>query len=242
MTVSTPALRSALAAAGDAPVIFTAVGNPRAANFRPATIWQRWLPLLFEPPRPAASGAYAVSNPSELLEAATALVGGPSAIGAVYGPDADALSYRDALAEEASRAGYELRTGLAERPADVAAAASGLCGRGVGAFIALGDRVTNDAFAALVQAAQGCNAPLIGVLREHADAGAVVTLARDVDGAGRTAGTIAARVLQQRQNAATVPVAVIDSTRVIINAAAADRVGVGIPFSLVERADTVIED
>jgi putative ABC transport system substrate-binding protein len=240
LAIGTAALQTARAAGGHTPIVFTGVADPAQAGVGQPRWWRRWLPFLFSDDDAPVTGAYAQNNFVELLEDSTGMVNGR--LGAVVvSSDGDALAYREALRNAALGSARTVDFETVATAADVGEAAKRLCARGAVGLVALGDRVSNAAFGALREAAEACGIPLFGTLHAHAEAGASIVLARDPIGAAREAGRMVARLAHGEQ-ATDMPFAAIPATVLILNPSAAEKVDVGIPFSLVQRADEVLGD
>ncbi|MDX2170888.1 MAG: hypothetical protein SF182_27720, partial [Deltaproteobacteria bacterium] len=188
LAASPTALSAALRASGGASVVFTDVAAPGAAGARAPTLLRRWAPWLLREPGTPVTGVSATTDFRALLGAAAPLLGTRPA-GVVFVPgDADSSAWQERLQVASDPAGRAL---LSEPFSDASAAAAAvgrLCERGAGGLVLLGDRASDAALPALFAAAQACGMPVFGTRRAHADAGAVVTLARDVRGAGHAAG------------------------------------------------------
>lgn len=234
LTLTAAALSTARATAPA--VVFTDVADPQVAGVRDPARLARWLPMLFAPGGPPITGAYAVSDFGALLEAAEPLLAAPG-IGTVFAAgDADSVAYRDQLRAFSTRTVQSEPLG-----AGAAAAVQPLCTGQVGALVLLGDRTTDAVAGELITAARACRLLVLGTRAEHAAAGAVLTLARDEQGAAIAAGRRAAALihgerpeLQQFDR--------VTGARLIVNAQAAEQTGVGLPLTLLERADDVVGD
>lgn len=217
-------------------VAFTGVADPASAGVHDPPRLARWLPWVFGPQGPPTAGAFAVTDFAALLDVAAPLLP-EQPIGAVFAPgDADSVAWRDQLRAFSRRP-------LVSVPlaGDAAAAAQQLCAQGAGTLVLLGDRTTDTAAAALVGAARGCPMVPLGTRRPHAEAGAVLTLARDERGAARAAGRRAAALLRGGRPHLE-PFERLAAATLVLNARAADRLGLGLPLALIERADAVIGD
>jgi ABC-type uncharacterized transport system substrate-binding protein len=239
VAIGTPALQAALAAAPRTPVVFTDVADPALAGVQPHSLWQRWLPWLVGDDRAPVTGAYASGGFAALVSASAGVTNG--AWGAVVASsDPDSVGYGDALRAGAQPVGRVVEFESVAEPGEVAAAAARLCGRGVTALVALGDPVTDAAFNTLVEAAHACRVPVLGTLGAHA-AAATVTVARDTKGVARQAGQLVGRIAAG-EDPRQIDVVAVERRRLIVNAAAAESAGIGLPLTLVQSADEVIGD
>jgi len=239
VAIGTPALQAALAAAPRTPIVFTDVADPALAGVRPHSLWQRWLPWLVGDDRAPVTGAYATGGFAALVSASAGVTNGTWGA-VVASSDPDSVGYGDALRAGAQPLGRAVEFETVAEAVAVPAAAVRLCSRGVTALVALGDPVTDAAFNALVEAAHECRVPVLGTLGVHA-AGATVTVARDTKGAARQAGRLVGRIAAG-EDPRQIDFVAVERRRLIVNAAAADSAGIGLPLTLVQSADEVIGD
>ena len=127
----------------------------------------------------------------------------------------------------------------ANSTAEVADATLALIANGVDAICQLPGNLIVSAFPSMVHAARQARVPIFAFQSSQADAGAVVTLARDYYDSGREAAALAARVMRGESPAA-IPLSGFSGTRLIVNPGAARAAGLTLPPDLVARADQVI--
>lgn len=253
LAVTTSALAAALpselrAAVPDAPplaaptgpepaVVFTDVADPGSAGVRNPPLLARWLPALFAPTGPPVTGAYAVSDFGALLHLAEPLTTG-RALGTVFAAnDADSAAYSDQL--RAFAAATVMQEPLAA--GEAAKAVQALCNRQVRTLVLLGDRTTDAALSDIMAAAGACRMVVLGTRAAHAEAGAVLTLARDERAGAAAAGRRAAAMLRGERPEHE-RFERLSEARLVLNAGAAEQVGIGLPLELVTQADDVIGD
>jgi len=237
VAISSAGLTAALASGR--PTVFTGVVDPAAAGARQAGRLARWLPWFFPPSAAPVTGVTAATDFATMLELATPLLT-RTRVGAVQASgDADSVALAAQLRDAAGRAGIEAVFESASAPGDAAAAVARLCGARIGALVALGDRSTDAALGALADGARVCGVPLLGTRRPHAAAGALLTLARDERGAAREAGRRLAQMLREPTRLPP-PFAEHAGALLLLNAAAAEQLDVGLPLGLVERADEML--
>jgi putative ABC transport system substrate-binding protein len=237
VAISAAGLTAALASGR--PTVFTGVVDPAAAGARAAGRLTRWLPWLFPPSAAPVTGVTAATDFETMLELAAPLLT-RARVGAVEASsDADSVALAARLHGAAGRAGIEAVFETARAPSDAAAAVARLCGARIGALVALGDRTTDAALGALADGARVCGVPLLGTRRPHAAAGALLTLARDERGAAREAGRRLVQLLRDPRRLPP-PFAERAGARLVLNAAAAEQLAVGLPLGLVERADEML--
>ncbi|MEO8604297.1 MAG: ABC transporter substrate binding protein [bacterium] len=238
---SAGALTAALRAAAPIPVVFTDVADPEAAGARPPTLLRRWLPWWSTSVGADVSGVSGVADMQALLESAAPLLA-EHPVGVVFAPaDGESAAWHARLLSAASRAARPVESEPLRAPDAGLDAVRRLCGRGVGAVVVLGDPVSSAAFPTLLAGARACGVPLLGTRREHAAGGAVVKQALDARGAGRAAGERAAQALRG-DDIGALGFAAQGGGVLIVNTQAAERDGLGLPLTLIERADDVIGD
>jgi putative ABC transport system substrate-binding protein len=127
----------------------------------------------------------------------------------------------------------------ADRPSDVPAALDAAIAQRPDALIALSDNLSSTAMPAVLKAAAGAGMPLVGFVSDLADGGALFVLARDFRELGAQGGAMAARVLRGESPDA-MPIELPRTTRLVVNATAARKLGVTLPQAMTRRADRVI--
>ena len=236
LAVSSAGLAAAVSA-GPA-VVFTDVADPGRSGVRAPSFLATWLPALFGSPGPAVTGAFGVSDFGALLEAAAPVMPVDGGLGTVFvAGDVDSVAYRDQLRALADRS----VTSVPLDPAAPAAAVRALCEQQVRTLVLLGDRSTDAVVADILGAARACRMVVLGTRRAHAEAGAVLTLARDERAAAVAAGRRAAALMRggRPQDG---PFERVAATQLVLNAQAAEIAAVGLPLSLLAEADDVIGD
>ena len=82
---------------------------------------------------------------------------------------------------------------------------------------------------------------MIGAEAGTVEGGAIATLGIDYTKLGHQTGEMAIKILQDGADPATMPVETSNQLELVINPAAAARMGVELPAAIVDRADRVIE-
>ncbi|MGO1880260.1 MAG: ABC transporter substrate-binding protein, partial [Microbacterium gubbeenense] len=103
------------------------------------------------------------------------------------------------------------------------------------------DNTVVSGIAALIQVAEQQQIPVISGDSGPVESGAVATIGIDYAKLGYQTGEMAAKILLEGADPATMPVETSNDVELIINPAGAERMGVELPDSVTERAGTVIE-
>ena len=103
------------------------------------------------------------------------------------------------------------------------------------------DNTVVSGIAALIQVAEQNQIPVVSGDSGPVEGGAIATLGIDYSKLGYQTGEMAAAILQDGTDPATMAVEVSNDIELIINPAAAERMGVELPASVTDRADNVIE-
>ncbi|MGO2668690.1 MAG: ABC transporter substrate-binding protein, partial [Microbacterium gubbeenense] len=103
------------------------------------------------------------------------------------------------------------------------------------------DNTVVSGIAALIQVAEQKQIPVVSGDSGPVDGGAIATIGIDYTKLGHQTGEMAAKILQDGADPAEMAVETSNDVELIINPAAAERMGVELPDSVTERADTVVE-
>jgi ABC-type uncharacterized transport system substrate-binding protein len=230
LTFSTPTLQAAMRRIRSVPVVFNLVASPEAAK-------------VCSTPTDHMPGFTGVSSASDYDALARALREAfPSARRAsgIFCPSEVNSEYnRVEMGRALSAVGIAYEPMPADRPSDVPAALDAAIAQRPDALIALSDNLSSTAMPAVLKAAAGAGMPLVGFVSDLADGGALFVLARDFRELGAQGGAMAARVLRGESPDA-MPIELPRTTRLVVNATAARKLGVTLPQAMTRRADRVI--
>jgi len=132
----------------------------------------------------------------------------------------------------------EIVEATAATTADVLAAAQSLVGR-VDAIWVPTDNTIVSAFEAAVKVCEDNQIPLFAADVATVERGAIGTPGIDYYQLGRECGQVAARILRG-ESPADIPVKKVDMTDMYLNPSAAERMGVTIPQSVLDRATNIV--
>ena len=230
LTFSTPTLQAAMRRIRSVPVVFNLVASPEAAK-------------VCTTPTDHMPGFTGVSSASDYDALARALREAfPSARRAsgIFCPSEVNSEYNRAeMGRALAAVGIAYEPMPADRPSDVPAALDAAIAQRPDALIALSDNLSSTAMPAVLKAAAGARMPLVGFVSDLADGGALFVLARDFRELGAQGGAMAARVLRGESPDA-MPIELPRTTRLVVNATAARKLGVTLPQAMTLRADRVI--
>jgi len=230
LTFSTPTLQAAMRRIRSVPVVFNLVASPEAAK-------------VCTTPTDHMPGFTGVSSASDYDALARALREAfPSArrVSGIFCPSEVNSEYnRVEMGRALAAVGIAYEPMPADRPSDVPAALDAAIAQRPDALIALSDNLSSTAMPAVLKAAAGARMPLVGFVSDLADGGALFVLARDFRELGAQGGAMAARVLRGESPDA-MPIELPRTTRLVVNATAARKLGVTLPQAMTLRADRVI--
>lgn len=230
LTFSTPTLQAAMRRIRSVPVVFNLVASPEAAK-------------VCTTPTDHMPGFTGVSSASDYDALARALREAfPSArrVSGIFCPSEVNSEYnRVEMGRALAAVGIAYEPMPADRPSDVPAALDAAIAQRPDALIALSDILSSTAMPAVLKAAAGARMPLVGFVSDLADGGALFVLARDFRELGAQGGAMAARVLRGESPDA-MPIELPRTTRLVVNATAARRLGMTLPQAMTLRADRVI--
>lgn len=118
---------------------------------------------------------------------------------------------------------------------EVFGAAKSLVGR-CDVFLVPGDNTLISAFDTLVKVAREAKKPIIGGSDDLVQKGSLATYAGDYYQVGRATGKIVAQILKEKKAPGTIPVAVAEKSKLVINEKAAAELGITLPADLVAES------
>jgi putative ABC transport system substrate-binding protein len=236
VAITTPAAQTAYKLtqdAGSPPVIYSGISNPYAAGLaeapdkHPAWVYGN---QLMDPIAPT-------------LELIKEVVPDVNKIGMVYNPaEANSAYLVEAATAEAEKMGLELVTATVSNSNEIATAAESLVSQDVDAFMSINDNTVVSGFEAWVKVAIDNQIPLLGTSASMPGLGAVASYGVNPYQEGLDSGDYVVQVLNGELDLATAVIQIQDAVLLTVNPAAAEKQGVTLPDSLVERADKVIEE
>jgi len=229
-TVATPAAQAAAQAIVDIPVLFTAVTDAEAAGLVDSN----------DAPGANVTGTSDLNPVADQMELLAEIAPDAKKVGIVYSSGEVNSEVQVELAKDAAAdLGLTIEEATVSNSAEVQQAAQSL--DDVDAFYVPTDNIVVSGVAALIQVAEQQQIPVVSGDSGPVEEGAVATLGLDYTKLGYQTGEMAVQILQDGADPAEMAVETSNDVSLIINPAAAERMGVTLPDAVVDRADQVIE-
>ncbi|WP_158107486.1 ABC transporter substrate-binding protein [Vibrio furnissii] len=226
--IATPTAQALVAATKSIPVVFTAVTDPVGAK----------LVKKMEQPGKNVTGLSDLSPVEQHVELIKELMPNVKSIGVVYNPgEANAVSLMELLKVSAKKNGLQLVEATALKSADVQSATQAIAAKS-DIIYALIDNTVASAIEGMIVAANQAKTPVFGAATSYVERGAVASLGFDYYQIGvQTADYVAAILDGAKPGSLDVKVA--KGSDLVINKTAADKLGMTIPQSVLDRATSV---
>ncbi|MCQ4632836.1 ABC transporter substrate-binding protein [Shinella sp. CPCC 100929] len=228
--ISTPSAQAVVSSTRDIPVVFTAVSDPLGAQ----------LVKDMDKPGGNVTGLSDMSPVAEHLALIKEILPNAKTIGFLYNSgEANSVSLLAVLKTEAEKAGLTVVESAATKSAEVQGAARALVGRADAIYIPT-DNTIISALEGAVAVAEEAKLPLFTADTDSVSRGAIAALGFNYKDVGRQTGEIVVRILKG-ENPGDIAVKVAAGTDLVVNKAAATKMGVTLPEAVVGRATRVIE-
>lgn len=226
--ISTPSAQALVSATRSIPVVFTAVTDPVGAK----------LVKTIKAPGKNVTGLSDMSPVKQHIELIKELMPDVKSIGVVYNPgEANAVSLINMLKENAKVAGLTIVEATALKSADVQSATQSIVGKS-DILYALIDNTVASAIEGMVVTANEAKVPVFGAATSYVARGAIASLGFNYYQVGvQTADYVAA--ILEGQKPGDLDVRFVQGSDLIINKAVADKLGVVIPQSILDRASDI---
>ncbi len=216
LTLSTPALQTALRRDRGIPIVFGMVSNPFIVGAGTSD----------DDHLPTVTGSYLNQPVEEMLDVVRRLFPEAKKLGTLYTPaEINSEFNKDQLAEAAERRGYELETIGIATASDVVDASIALASTRPDVWVQVTDNLIASSFPAVMEAANRQHIPVVTFSPTAAEYGPMVVVARDYFDAGLEAGLLAARALRG-ESVADIPFQPTTGVRYILNHDVARRFGI----------------
>lgn len=231
VAIATPSAQAAVAASrGRVPVIFSAVTDPVQAK------------LIDEPgtPKDNVTGVSDMTPVAKHLELIQEIMPSAKTIGIVHNPgEANAVVLVDLAKQAAPGLGLEVIVASSPTSGDVLQATRSLVGKVDAVYIPT-DNTVISAIEAALKVGEEAKLPIFAGDTDSVNRGAAAAAGFDYYDVGRQTGAMVADVLDGKA-VADIPVAGVEQMTLAVNPAAASRMGVTLPASVMDRAATVVE-
>ncbi|MBZ2197106.1 ABC transporter substrate-binding protein [Occultella gossypii] len=229
LAIATPTAQATAQAITDVPILITAVTDPLEAG-----LVDSW-----EAPGGNLTGTSDLNPVEEQLGLLADLAPDAQTLGIVYSSGEVNSEIQVELAREAAAGlGLEVEVATVTNSGEVQQAADSL---DVDAFYVPTDNTVVSALESILQVAESRSIPVIAAEGDSVERGAVATYGLDYTQLGYQTGEMAVQILTEGADPAEMPIETQTELSLVINTAAAARMGVEIPAELIDSADTVFE-
>jgi len=228
--ISTPSAQAVVSATKDIPVVFTAVSDPLGAQ------------LVGDMDKPGGNvtGLSDMSPVAEHIALIKEILPEAKTIGYLYNSgEANSVSLLEVLKAEAEKAGLAVVESAATKSAEVQGAARALVGRADAIYVPTDNTIVS-ALEGAVAVAEEAQLPLFTADTDSVSRGALAALGFNYFDVGKQTGEVVVRILKG-ENPGDIAVKVAAGTDLVVNKAAAAKMGVEVPESVLSRATRVIE-
>ncbi len=226
--IATPTAQALVSATKNIPVVFTAVTDPVGAK----------LVKTMKQPGKNVTGLSDLSPVEQHVELIKEIMPDVKTIGVVYNPgEANAVSLMELLKDSAKKNGIEIVEATALKSADVQSATQAIAAKS-DIIYALIDNTVASAIEGMIVAANQAKTPVFGAATSYVERGAVASLGFDYYQIGLQTADYVAKILEGA-DPGTLDVEVAKGSDLVINKTAADKLGLVIPKSVMDRATSV---
>jgi putative ABC transport system substrate-binding protein len=231
LAIATQAAEAAYKATKDIPIVITAVTDPVAIGLADS----------LEHPGKNVTGTHDMNPIKEQLELLKEILPDATTVGVIFNSGEENSRVQVEILEKvAGDFGMTIVKAAVTSTGEVSTATESLIGK-VDAIYIPTDNTVVSAIASVIQVSDEHKIPVIPGEESCVRAGALATLGIDYFRLGHQAGKMAAKILRGEAEPSTMPIEGQTQYRVVVNKAAAEKLNVTLPASLLERADEVIE-
>ena len=228
--IATPTAQALAAATKTIPVVFTAVTDPVGAK----------LVASMQNPGGNVTGISDRSPVGQHLDLIAEIFPGAKTVGIVYNPgEANAVSLVEWTKAAAEQRGMKVVEGVATRTSEIPQAAQSAASQS-DVLYGITDNTVASAINAVIDAANKTNTPMFAAETSYVDAGAVAAVGFDYYQIGYQTADYVAKILRGAKPG-DLPARVAEGTDIVVNPAAAKKLGVTIPKRLLENASRTVE-
>lgn len=229
--IATPAAQAAAQNIKDIPVVFTAVTDPVVVG----------LVKSMEKPGANLTGTTDMNPVEDQLALVKDLKADAKKVGIIYNAgEANSKVQVDLAKSASSKFGLEIVEASISSPTEVKQAAESLVGK-VDAIYLPTDNMVVSSIAAVVGVAEANKIPVIAGEENSVKSGAIATYGIQYDKLGAQTADMAVKILKSEAKPADMPVEKQAEMKLIVNKKAAEKMGVTLPQSLLDKANQVID-
>jgi putative ABC transport system substrate-binding protein len=226
--IATPTAQALVSATRDIPIVFTAVTDPVGAK----------LVSNNEKPGKNVTGLSDLSPIVQHVELMKELLPNIKTVGVVYNPgEANSMSLLALLQEATKAQGLELVESTALKSADVQSATQAISAKS-DVLYAMIDNTVASAIEGMTIAANQAKTPVFAATTTYVDAGSIAALGFDYYQIGVQTADYVADILAGKKPG-DIPVRVAKGSDLVINKTAAEKLGITIPQSVLDRATEI---
>ncbi|KKX27750.1 ABC transporter substrate-binding protein [Rhizobium sp. LC145] len=228
--ISTPSAQAVVSSTRDIPVVFTAVSDPLAAQ----------LVKDMEKPGGNVTGLSDMSPVGEHLALIKEILPEVKTVGYLYNSgEANSVALLAVLKTEAEKAGLTVIESAATKSAEVQGAARALVGRADAIYVPTDNTIISALEGAVAVAEEG-KLPLFTADTDSVSRGSLAALGFNYYDVGKQTGEVVVRILKG-ENPGDIAVKIAAGSDLVVNKAAAAKMGVTLPEGVLSRASRVIE-
>ena len=230
LAIATPTAQATAQVIDDIPILFTAVTDPEAADLVNST----------QAPGGNISGTTDMNPVAKQIALVKRLDPDAKRVGIIYSSGEVNSAVQVGIARKAAQAeGLEVVESTVTTTSEVLQAAQGL---EVDAIYVPTDNNVVAGLDSVLQVAEARRIPVIAGETDSVHRGALITYGLDYHELGRQTGQMAVRILTEGAEVGQLPVESQHTPKLVLNTAAAGRMGVTIPQALLDEADETVEN
>lgn len=230
VAIATPSAQAVVSATKTIPVVFSAVTDPLAAKLIPT----------LEKPGGNVTGLSDMANVGEHLALIKEFIPNLKAVGIPYNPgEANSVSMLASIKVAAEKMGIKIVESAAPKSSDVMVAAKQLVGK-VDAIYCPIDNTIISAVESVVRVGIDAQVPVFAGDTDTVSRGAVAAVGYDYFDLGKQTGDIVVRILKG-EKPGDIDVKMAKGTNLYINPKMAQKMGIEIPKTVLDRASKIIE-
>ncbi len=226
--IATPTAQALVSSTRSIPVVFTAVTDPVGAK----------LVSSMKNPGKNVTGLSDLSPVAQHVDLIQEILPNAKSIGVVYNPgEANAVTLVKLLKEAADAKGLKVIEATALKSADVKSATQAISAKS-DVIYAPTDNTVASAIEGMIVAANQAKVPVLGGATSYVEKGAVASLGFDYYQVGVQTADYVAAILEGAEPG-SLDVKVAKGSDLVVNKTAAEKIGVTIPKSVLDRATSV---
>ncbi len=231
MTITTPALQTAVQKIKDRPIVFSLAVNP--ASWGGAKNDREHLPNM--------TGVYVSMPFQRMIDVIRDCFPRARRIGTLFSPgETNSVYVKDVFEGFVQKNNLKLVAVPVTSTVEIKDAAGSLLAKDIDVFCQIADSATSAGFPGIVRAAQDARVPLFGFSTYQAKQGALVTVSNDYFDVGRESAQIAARVLKG-ESPAGIPLQSVRTVKIALNMDVSRALNFPLPESLIKAADEIVD-